>query len=86
MPRAKVKKVIDGDTIIIKNDTRIRIANLHAPELSERGGKAAKQRLSKLVRGKQIGISNELFKSYGRSVRRVTVRGKPVNKLMKKKR
>lgn len=85
MPRARVKKVIDGDTIIIMNNTRIRIANLHAPELSERGGKAATQRLSKLVRGKQIGISNELFRSYGRTVRRVTVRGKPIDRLMRKR-
>lgn len=85
MPKARVKKVIDGDTISIMNNTRIRIANLHAPELSERGGKAAAQRLSKMVKGKQIGISNELFKSYGRSVRRVTVRGKPIDRLMRKR-
>ncbi|MBA7659055.1 hypothetical protein ES703_67018 [subsurface metagenome] len=85
MPRARVKKVIDGDTIVIMNNTIIRIANLHAPELSERGGKAATQRLSKLVRSKQIGISNELFRSYGRSVRRVTVRGKPIDRLMRKR-
>lgn len=85
MPRARVKKVIDGDTIVIMNNMRIRITNLHAPELRERGGKAATQRLSKLVKGKQIGVSHELFRSYGRSVRRVTVRGKPIERLMQKR-
>lgn len=85
MATAKVKKVIDGDTIVIKNDTRIRIADYDAPELGEYGGRAAKTRLTKLLKGKQIGISSELVKSYGRSVRRVTVRGKPVSKLMKRK-
>lgn len=86
MPRARVRKVIDGDTIEIMDGTRIRIANYDAPELNKYGGKAAKKRLSGILRGKEIGISNELAKSYGRSVRRVTVRGKPVSRLIQKKR
>lgn len=85
MSRAKVKKVIDGDTIVIEKGTKIRIAGLDAPELDEYGGKAAKTRLTKLLKGKQIGISSELGKSYDRSIRKVTVGGKPVSKLMKKK-
>lgn len=85
MPRARVKRVLDGDTVEIMNGTRIRIAGYDAPELGERGGKAAKQRLSKVLRVKQIGISDELSKSYGRSVRRVTVKGKSVERLMHKK-
>jgi len=86
MPVAKVKKVIDGDTIVIKNNTRIRIAEYDAPELKAPGGQAAKRRLQKVLpRGTQIGISAEKAKSYGRSVRRVTRRGKSISKLMKKK-
>lgn len=86
MPVAKLKKVIDGDTIEIKDSTRIRIAGLEAPELEAPGGKAAKQRLQKILpRGTQIGISAEKAKSYGRSVRQVTVKGKPISKLMKKR-
>lgn len=86
MPVAKVKTVIDGDTIKIKNDTTIRIANLDAPELEAPGGKAAKRRLqSVLPKGEQIGISNEKAKSYGRSVRQVTLKGKPISKLLKKR-
>ena len=86
MPVAKVKKVIDGDTIKIKDGTTVRIANLDAPELEAPGGKAAKQKLQKLLpRGTQIGISAEKAKSYGRSVRKVTLEGKPITKLMKRK-
>ena len=86
MPVAKIKKVIDGDTIEIKDGTRIRIAGFDAPELEASGGKAAKQKLQKILpRGKQIGISAEKAKSYGRSVRKVTINGKPINKLMKKR-
>lgn len=86
MPVAKVKKVIDADTIEIKNGTRIRIANLDAPELEAPGGKASKRKLQRLLpRGQQIGLSTEKAKSYGRSVRQVTIKGKPISKLMKKK-
>lgn len=85
MPRARVKRVIDGDTIQIMSGRRIRIAGYNAPELSRRGGQAAKQQLSKLVRGKTIGISKELGTSYERSVRRVTVKSRPITKLIQKK-
>ena len=86
MPVAKIKKVIDGDTIVIKNNTTIRIANLDAPELEAPGGKTAKRKLQRLLpRGQQVGLSTEKAKSYGRSVRKVTLRGKPISKLMKKK-
>ena len=86
MPVAKVKKVVDGDTIVIKNDSTIRIAGYDAPELEAPGGKAAKQKLQRILpRGTQIGISAEKAKSYGRSVRQVTIKGKPISKLMKKR-
>ena len=64
MPVAKVKKVIDGDTIEIKDGTRIRIANLNAPELEAPSGKAAKRKLQRILpRGQQIGLSAEKAKS-----------------------
>jgi endonuclease YncB( thermonuclease family) len=86
MPVAKVKKVVDGDTIEIKDGTRIRIADLDTPELEAPGGKAAKRKLQRILpRGEQIGISAEKAKSYGRSVRQVTIKGKPISKLMKKR-
>ena len=82
MPRAKVKQVIDGDTLEIKSGERIRIANLDAPELNEPGGQAAKRRLQRLLpRNTSIGISEPVAKSYGRPVRKVTKNGVPIKKL-----
>ena len=85
MPVGKVKRVIDGDTIVLAEGERVRIANLNAPELDEKGGQAAKKRLQQtLPRGQQVGLSKPLAKSYDRIVRRVTVKGKSINKLVAK--
>ncbi len=84
MPRGKVKKVIDGDTFVLKGGEYVRIADLDAPELNEPGGQAAKKRVQKVLpRGQDVGLSLVVAKSYGRNVRRVTLKGKPVTKLVK---
>lgn len=83
MARGRVKKVIDGDTFKLASGERVRIAGLHAPELKQHGGKAAKGRLQQtLKRSKYVGLSRVLATSYGRSVRRVTVKSKDVGKLV----
>lgn len=85
MPRGKVKRVIDGDTFELRSGERVRIAGLNAPELSERGGQGAKRRLQEKLRvGRSIGLSMPLAKSYGRTIRKVTVKGKNINKLVAK--
>lgn len=85
MPRGKVKRVIDGDTFELRSGERVRIAGFNAPELSERGGQAAKRHLQDKMRvGTRVGLSMPLAKSYGRNIRRVTVRGKSINKLVTK--
>lgn len=85
MPRGKVKRVIDGDTFELRSGERVRIAGLNAPELSEKDGQAAKRRLQeKMRRGTTVGLSVPLAKSYGRSVRRVKVKGVYINKLVAK--
>lgn len=84
MPRGKVKRVIDGDTFELRSGERVRIAGLVAPELTEgERGQAAKRRLQReLRRGTSIGLSTPLAKSYGRTIRKVTVKGKNINKLV----
>ena len=85
MPRAKVKRVIDGDTLEIKSSEKVRIANLNTPEMNQPGGPAAKRRLQQLLpRGTDIGLSDVQAKSYDRNVRKVSVDGKDVAKLMQK--
>lgn len=84
MPRGKIKKVVDGDTIVLKGGEHVRVANLDAPELNQPGGQAAKKRLQKVLpRGQDVGLSQVLAKSYHRNIRRVTVKGKTVTKLVK---
>lgn len=83
MAVGKVKRVTDGDTFVLAGGERVRIANLDAPELGEKGGQAGRKRLQQVLpKGQQVGLSKPLAKSYDRTVRKVTVKGKPVNKLV----
>jgi len=85
MPVGKVKRVVDGDTVQLAGGEKVRIANLDAPELGGKVGQAAKKRLQQILpRGQQVGLSQPLAKSYDRTVRKVTVKGKPINKLLAK--
>jgi len=85
MPVRKVKQVVDGDTVVLAGGQRVRIASLDAPELSKKGGQVAKKRLQQVLpKGQRVGLSKPLARSCGRTVRKVTVKGKPVNKLVAK--
>ncbi|GEM_PF-2468911 len=83
MPRGKVKRIIDGDTLELSGGERVRIAGIKAAELSARGGQTAKRRLQGVAPpGTEIGLSKPVAFSYGRSVRGVTVEGRPVVELV----
>ena len=83
-----VSKVIDGDTFEVqggwkwgdKKGSRVRPANLNAPELKAYGGAAAKQRLKKLIEGKVVQLKNAVNMSYGRIVCDVFINGKNIIK------
>lgn len=70
----KVKKIIDGDTLIlsspISGSKYIRIAGVNAPEKRQRGYQTAKAKLKSRVGGKKVWIT-PVGKSYGRIVARV---------------
>ena len=84
--REKVTKVIDGDTVWTDGRKRpVRLANVHAPELRQRGGKAAKAALERLVKGKTVSINTVAFDRWGRSVANMKVGNKSVNKAMRAK-
>lgn len=61
--------VIDGDTVILDNEQRIRITGIDSPELSERGGIEARNIAVKLLSGKCLefipGKSIVTGKSHG---------------------
>ena len=59
--RAKVVKVIDGDTIRVEMNDRdfdfpIRFSNTAAPEMSEAGGREAQSWLENQILGKEVDI------------------------------
>jgi len=65
----KVKKVYDGDTILLTNGNKIRLLGINTPEVesryksaSEAGGEAAKQWLKKLLLKKKVRIERDVEK------------------------
>jgi len=83
MATGKAKKIIDGDTFQLAGGKRIRPEGYNAPEKGTKGSQRATQQLKRLIRGKIVGLSPVLAVDRGREVRRVTVKGKPLEKLMK---
>lgn len=79
----QVSRVIDGDTLDVgsqwefngQTGTRVRLANVNAPEIDKPGGLTAKQRLERLVLGKQVQLQNAVNISYGRLVCDVLLNG-----------
>jgi len=76
MAEFKVINVIDGDTFEVspgwrwngKEGTYVRPTGYDAPELHEYGGQAAKEKLSKLILGKQVELGAAYKVDRGRLV------------------
>lgn len=70
----KVKKIIDGDTMVVSSSVSganyIRIAGVNAPEKRQRGYETAKAKLRSRIGGKKVWIT-PVGKSYGRIVARI---------------
>ncbi len=78
--RRKIKRIIDGDTLIVMNKIRgtnyIRLAGINAPEKGQKGYQAAKARLSRFI-GKTVTIIPK-GRSYNRLVADVRYKRKKV--------
>ena len=87
MPRKeKVTRVLDGDTF--KTGSRknpVRLANVNAPEKGKRGSAAATNELKRLIEGQTVSIETVARDKYGRSVAKVKVGRRSVNKAVKDK-
>ncbi|MDD2769971.1 MAG: thermonuclease family protein [Methylococcus sp.] len=79
----RVVAVLDGDTITVLSDahrqTRVRLAQIDAPEKRQDYGQASKRALSAWVYGKQVTVEVADTDRYGRSVGRVLLGGTDVN-------
>ena len=72
----RVVGVSDGDTITVlrdKEQIKIRLAGIDAPEKAQAFGNVAKQRMADMVFGKDVRVDARKKDKYGRSIGRVWV-------------
>lgn len=81
----KVLEVIDGDTFKINNNSeerRVRLIGVNAPETGKCLGIEAKDKLIKLVLGKDVSLKDQFSDPYGRIMANVFVGNQYVNSEM----
>jgi endonuclease YncB( thermonuclease family) len=73
----RITGIVDGDTVNVlilgKQQIRVRIAFIDAPEKGQAFGQRAKQAMSELVFGKDVKLRPHTIDRYGRLVARVIV-------------
>jgi endonuclease YncB( thermonuclease family) len=73
-----IVKIADGDTITVldsnKEQHRVRIAGIDAPEKRQPFGNASRKRLVELVARKDVRVEFDKHDRYGRNVGKVLVR------------
>jgi endonuclease YncB( thermonuclease family) len=79
----RVVGIADGDTLTLltasKQQVKVRLAEIDAPEKAQDFGQKSKQSLSELVYGKDVAVEQEDLDRYGRTVGRVRADGVDVN-------
>lgn len=79
----RVVGVADGDTVTVldsaKQQRKIRLDGIDAPEKAQAFGERSKQSLSDLVYGKTVEVDTHKRDRYGRQVGKVLLQGKDVN-------
>ncbi len=66
---AKVIYLKDGDSFVVlegKEEVEVRMIDIDAPELYQAHGKKAKQFLSKMIKGKRVGLDYDRKDKFGR--------------------
>ena len=81
----QVVRVVDGDTLLVEANqsvSRVRLAKVDAPELSQPYGLEAKNFLAQQVQGKNVELLCRRRDRYGRLVCRLVVEGRDINLLL----
>lgn len=85
----QVKKVVDGDTLVVEQNSAeqtVRLIGIDAPEFNEDGAKEATIRLKELVEGKEVILESDESQSdkdvYGRILRYIYVDNILINQKM----
>ena len=90
--KAKVKKVRDGDTIVLEWEERdfafpLRVKDIDAPELNVEGGHEAKAYLQELIEGEEVEIiidRNNRVEKWGRLLGDISFNGTLVSEDMQR--
>lgn len=79
--KAKVKRVVDGDTIVLENGSVVRYVGITAPGNKEPFEKEATQENKKLVEGKSVSLEYDNYKGdkFGRILAYLIVDGKNIS-------
>jgi len=79
----QVIRVIDGDTITIldanKEQFKIRLSGIDAPEKNQAFGNVSKQSLSEMIAGKEVKVDYNKRGRYGRIIGKVLLNNEEVN-------
>jgi endonuclease YncB( thermonuclease family) len=79
----KVVGVSDGDTITVLDDSKqqhkVRLEGIDAPESAQAFGTQAKKSLSDLVFGRTVTVASSKTDRYGRVLGKVQLEGKNIN-------
>jgi len=71
----EVARVIDGDTIVITDGTKVRLLGIDAPERGECGYSTATKKLKALVEGKTVNLVGTKTDKYDRRLAYVDIAG-----------
>lgn len=76
-----VKRIIDGDTIVVENDTHVRLLGINTPEKGEKYYNEAKEFLTKIILNKTIVLEygKEKYDRYDRELAYVFYNNANVN-------
>lgn len=76
----EVRYVIDGDTLVMADQSRIRLAGIDAPEMAQPYGMEAKDYLARLVLNKEVALHCNGEMSYQRRICDVYASNRDVQK------
>lgn len=78
---AFVYRVIDGDTVVLRDDERVRLIGIDAPEKGQPDSEAATRRLKDLIEGRYVTLEKDVEDKdrFGRLLRYIYVNDTFVN-------
>ncbi|KKP91742.1 MAG: Nuclease (SNase domain protein) [Parcubacteria group bacterium GW2011_GWA1_36_12] len=81
-----VIKIVDGDTITLSNNEKIRLIGINTEERGQKCYQEATDRLSELILNKKVKLETDIDKTdkYGRSLRFVFLENENINALLVK--